>query len=188
MKFLSIVVVSVLMTCQVASTAVEQSVVSGVEGLSSLDQTVRASVPDQVAVQRHRTAKIVIQFISDDSADLVARNSAIIIAGQLRLTQAISPLLKNLEFRTFGELQRRTIGGIYPAAGALMAIGYPVPERIITSFSGNEPDQRVELLAYILKAIDGPDIAASRIIAAGKADAARSQVLARLLSQVQKAE
>lgn len=188
MKLLSAVVVCALMTCQAASIAVEPSNVGGVDGLSSPDESVRASVPDQVAAQRGRSAKLVIQFISDDSADAVARNSAIITAGQLRLVEAIDPLLKNLEFRAGGEVQRRFLGTLYPAAGALIEIGYPVPERIITSFSGNESDWSVILLAYILKTIDGPDIAASRILAAEKADAARSKVLARLLSQVQKTE
>jgi hypothetical protein len=148
---------------------------------------------EELRIGRDELVSLLTSTIEDVSADPLVRTNAIVNAGIYRVSEAIDPLIGLLSFVAAGNLPgSRSVGSVYPAVGALIQIGSPVPDRLLKALprlAKPIDDDSIQKIATILIAIDGQALTMLRIEAHLKriiSDESASQAANRIKEEVSK--
>ena len=143
------------------------------EALKSPDSNVRLEARFRIRRERRTIIKGLMQIAGsqdageDEQAEErryhSSKHLAIVLLGELRTEEAVRVLWKNLTYRVkvlFGGIgETHGIGSRYPAAGSLAKIGKPASEYVASRLVVTEDALRQEIAAWILKEVEGRDLA-----------------------------
>lgn len=129
----------------------------------SAQQHQRAQLLETWSRERAALVRAVLTTLRDPATGAEQREHAARIAGLHRLAEAVDVLIPRLSVVSVLPIWERTPEQVWPYYGALLAIGSLAPERTVAAMKGGEDDQTCQLVAMLLKGIDGPIIADFRL-------------------------
>jgi len=112
---------------------------------------------------RKMLADKLINNIKSNKNNPRVKELSINLLGYYRIEEGINILLDNLHFQTTYSMKEKVTETMYPSVKALIKIGSPVPDAIISYLTGEEDESTLRLLAVIIKNIDGVDLGIRRI-------------------------
>lgn len=152
------------------------------EGFQSHDPQARAEAVRSLIRGRSEIVNTLTRLAASKSGDRLARYvkyDAIRLLGAYRASEACDVLIDEIDYAPGMEVSERGPLSRYPAAEALVQIGSPAAERVLTRVKKPTSAAQARLFAYVVYLIDGKELASARLeiaVARAEEDAARANL------------